>query len=53
MTKYLASNLLGRPANEKQMREVSEAWKPHRALALTYLYAELAHQRALEADAEG
>lgn len=53
VTKYLANNLLGRPANEKQMRALSEAWRPHRALALTYLYAEMAHRRALEADADG
>lgn len=43
--KYLAVGLLGRPAavTEKEMRAVSESWRPHRSLALVYMYAALAH----------
>ncbi len=44
VVKYLAQELLGRAdvATEKEMREFSERWRPHRALALVYAYAEMA-----------
>jgi DNA-3-methyladenine glycosylase II len=43
VVKYLAQELLGRDdvASEKEMREFSERWRPHRALALVYAYAEM------------
>ena len=42
--KYLAVGLLGRaaPSTEREMREISERWRPHRSLALAYMYAALA-----------
>lgn len=45
--KTLAKGLLGRAASasEREMREFSERWRPHRALALTYAYAELSRRR--------
>jgi DNA-3-methyladenine glycosylase II len=44
VVKYLAQGLLGRraPATEAQMRAYAERWKPWRAYALVYAYAELA-----------
>jgi DNA-3-methyladenine glycosylase II len=46
VTKYLAQGLLGRgeAAAEADMRAFSERWRPHRSLALTYAYAELARR---------
>jgi DNA-3-methyladenine glycosylase II len=46
VTKYLAQGLLGRgeAATESDMRAFSERWRPHRTLALTYAYAELARR---------
>jgi DNA-3-methyladenine glycosylase II len=43
VVKYLAKELLGRAevATEDEMREFSERWSPHRALALVYAYAEM------------
>ena len=51
VVKYLAQGLLGRaqPASEQTMRRLSEGWRPHRALALTYAYALLAARKASEA----
>ena len=48
VVKYLAQGLMGRtqPAAEHGMRRFSEGWRPHRALALTYAYAQLAARRA-------
>jgi len=44
IVKYLAVGLLGHgaAATEKQMRVLSESWRPFRSLALVYMYAELA-----------
>jgi len=49
IVKYLAVGLLGRtaPATEREMRALSESWKPHRSLVLVYLYAALAERRSL------
>jgi 3-methyladenine DNA glycosylase/8-oxoguanine DNA glycosylase len=51
VTKYVALGLLGRgeAATEADMRTFSERWRPHRALALTYAYAELARRSRAEA----
>ena len=48
IVKYLAIGLLGRdtPATEREMRELSESWRPHRSLALVYMYAALADANA-------
>jgi 3-methyladenine DNA glycosylase/8-oxoguanine DNA glycosylase len=45
IVKYLAVGLLGRaaPATEREMRELSESWRPYRSYALIYMYAALAH----------
>lgn len=45
IVKYLAVGLLGRaaPATEREMRELSESWRPYRSFALVYMYAALAH----------
>lgn len=47
VVKYLAKGLLGHAATarERDMRAFSERWRPYRALALTYAYAELARRR--------
>jgi DNA-3-methyladenine glycosylase II len=44
VVKYLAQGLLGRraAATEAQMRAHAERWRPYRAYALVYAYAELA-----------
>jgi len=44
VVKHLAQGLLGRrgPASEAQMRAFAERWRPYRAYALVYAYAELA-----------
>lgn len=46
VVKYLAQGLLGRaaPAQEEEMREFAERWRPYRGLALIYTYAELARR---------
>ena len=51
VVKYVAQGLLGHDgkASEREMRDFSERWRPHRALALTYAYAELARLKASEA----
>ena len=50
IVKHLAIGLglLGRdtPATEKEMRDLSESWRPHRSLALIYLYALLSNAKA-------
>jgi DNA-3-methyladenine glycosylase II len=48
IVKYLAVGLLGRTARatEREMRELSESWRPYRSLVLIYLYAALAERRA-------
>jgi len=48
IVKYLAVGLLGRdaPATEREMRELSETWRPYRSLALVYMYAALAEANA-------
>jgi DNA-3-methyladenine glycosylase II len=48
IVKYLAQGLLGRrsPATEAQMRAFAERWRPYRAVALVYAYAELGRRRA-------
>lgn len=48
IVKYLAMGLLGRSAaaSEREMREHSERWRPHRSLALAYMYAALAEAEA-------
>ncbi len=46
VVKYLAREILGRPAHEARMRRLARAWSPHRSLALIYLYAEMARRRA-------
>jgi DNA-3-methyladenine glycosylase II len=50
IVKYLAVGLLGRAAlsTEREMREMSERWRPHRSLALAYMYAALAGKRQEE-----
>lgn len=47
VVKYLAQGLLGHsePASEQTMRSFSEAWRPHRSLALVYAYALLAARK--------
>ncbi len=47
VVKYLAQGLLGRTrkATEAEMRAFAERWRPFRALALAYCYAELATRR--------
>ncbi len=51
VVKYVAEGLLGREggATESEMRAFAERWRPHRALALTYAYAELTRKREAEA----
>jgi DNA-3-methyladenine glycosylase II len=46
VVKYVARGLLGhdRALTESEMRSFSERWRPHRGLALTYAYAELARR---------
>ena len=48
VVKYLARDLLGRDgvASEAEMRDFAERWRPYRALALVYAYAELGRRRA-------
>ena len=48
VVKYLAQGLLGQGgrASEGDMRAFAERWKPYRAYALVYAYAELARRRA-------
>ena len=52
VVKYIAQGLLGRDglATEREMRELAERWRPHRALALIYAYAELARIREAEGE---
>ncbi len=47
VVKYVAQGLLGRTgkATEDEMRGFAERWRPYRALALAYCYAELAVRR--------
>ena len=47
IVKYLAVGLLGRaaPATEREMRELSESWRPFRSFALVYMSAALADRR--------
>ncbi len=47
VVKYVAQGLLGRTgkATEDEMRAFAERWRPYRALALAYCYAELATRR--------
>lgn len=47
VVKYVAQGLLGRTgkATEDEMRAFAERWRPYRALALAYCYAELAVRR--------
>ena len=47
VVKYVAQGLLGRTgkATEAEMRAFAERWRPCRALALAYCYAELATRR--------
>lgn len=47
VVKYVALGLLGRTgkATEAEMRAFAERWRPFRALALAYCYAELATRR--------
>ncbi len=47
VVKYVAQGLLGRTgkATEEEMRAFAERWRPYRALALAYCYAELATRR--------
>jgi DNA-3-methyladenine glycosylase II len=54
VVKYVAQGLLGRDgrATEREMRELAERWRPHRALALTYAYAELARIREAEGESK-
>lgn len=49
VVKYLAQGLLGRraPATESQMRAFAERWRPWRAVALVYAYAELRRRSTL------
>lgn len=49
VVKYLAQGLLGRraPASESQMRAFAERWRPWRAVALVYAYAELRRRGTL------
>jgi DNA-3-methyladenine glycosylase II len=46
VVKYLAQGILGHaaPAQEANMREFAERWRPYRGLALIYAYAELARR---------
>ncbi|MEO8430942.1 MAG: hypothetical protein ABI592_05485 [Acidobacteriota bacterium] len=48
IVKYLAVGLLGRSAasSEREMRDLSQRWRPHRSLALVYMYAVLAAAEA-------
>jgi DNA-3-methyladenine glycosylase II len=54
VVKYVAQGLLGRDglATEQEMRELAERWRPHRALALTYAYAELTRLREAEGESK-
>ena len=47
VVKYVAQGLLGKTgkATEDEMRAFAERWRPYRALALAYCYAELATRR--------
>ncbi len=47
VVKYVAQGLLGKTgkATEAEMRAFAERWRPYRALALAYCYAELATRR--------
>lgn len=47
VVKYVAQGLLGKAqkATEAEMRIFAERWRPYRALALAYCYAELASRR--------
>ena len=47
VVKYVAQGLLGKTgkATEEEMRAFAERWRPYRALALAYCYAELATRR--------
>ena len=49
VVKYLAQGLLGHKgvAREAEMRRYAERWRPYRALALVYAYAELERRRGL------
>lgn len=49
VVKYLAQGLLGRraPATESQMRAFAERWRPWRAVALVYAYAEMRRRSTL------
>ena len=51
VVKYVAQGLLGRTdkATEAEMRTFAERWRPYRALALAYCYAELAARRGTSA----
>lgn len=48
VVKYVAQGLLGKAekATESEMRAFAERWKPYRALALIYCYAELIRREA-------
>jgi len=48
VVKYLAQGLLGKTekASETEMRTFAEAWRPYRALALVYCYAEMGRRRS-------
>jgi DNA-3-methyladenine glycosylase II len=49
VVKYVAQGLLGRRkvASEREMRRFAQRWRPYRALALAYAYAELERRQAL------
>ncbi|MEP6802641.1 MAG: hypothetical protein ABJC07_11915 [Acidobacteriota bacterium] len=48
IVKNLAIGVLGRagPSNEREMREISKRWQPHRSLALVTMYAAMGGRRA-------
>ena len=48
VVKYLAQGLLGKTekASEAEMRAFAEGWRPYRALALVYCYAEMGRRRS-------
>ena len=48
VVKYLAQGLLGKTekASETEMRAFAEGWRPYRALALVYCYAEMGRRRS-------
>ena len=48
VVKYLAQSLLGKAekASETEMRAFAEVWRPYRALALVYCYAEMGRRRS-------